>query len=112
MSLGAGNSTMVTKITFSKQIDFSTFPFSSFQSLVVMTPGLSMNSFSQSYKTLDSYSFSITLAPKSTINMSDVNFSMIINPKSIELFSVEGYPFDLSVYTVNSSILWSLIKLP
>lgn len=44
--------------------------------------------------------------------MTNVNFTMTMNPKVQEYYSIDFYPLDISVYSVNTSTLWTLLKLP
>lgn len=113
MALSSDNSKLIATLTFSRAIDFSTFPISNFEIFTTNDSSLSIaNKFKVEYVPSTANSYDIILTPKPTINMSSTNFTISIAPKTQDLFSSDGYLFSDSVYTLTTWTLWTLIVYP
>lgn len=86
-------------ITFNHPIDFSTFPYTTFQSITISDPTITLSDFSISYSITSDRSYQIQLQPISNIfSMSNVTFTTDINYYATPFFTSDGFQISPDTY--------------
>lgn len=100
-------------MVFSQNMDFSTFPYTSFQSFSINSDMYSMNMLSIVYEVLNTSSYRIVLQPKGYIFLYNATITcQVMDLLSPVHKSATLRPFKTTNYGISSSLLWLVIKAP
>lgn len=98
-------------VTFSQVMDFTTFGYTSFQTISIdpATTSHLITDFNITYTLVDSYSYLITIISNGFLMDNNTLFTLKTKAKLINDSSQLGYQFDLTSYNKTSTISWIAI---
>lgn len=98
---------LLVDIAFTRPIDFSTFPYTTFQTITISDPTISLSQFTVSYIVMSDRSYRIEIKPiDPAFYMNNVTFTTDINTYTNHFYTSDGYQISPATYDLVESILW------
>lgn len=108
------NSQMYVDMNFTEEMDFSTFPYETFQSFTIDNNLYTLEMFNFNYEILTTKSYRIIIEPKGYIFLYNATFTCTTMdyPGVTTHRAINLRPFSEDNYALSDSLVWFVIKAP
>ena len=112
LQISSDGKSLIAKLTFSQQIDFSNFPVESFFYIDSDHPNFDISLFNQEYSVVNSNTLQLKMTAISLMNLTAANFYTAINPKTQDRLSILNNYFSDTIYLLTDAVVWTIIVKP